>query len=81
MFLKESNIYDLRNELNGRATERECMRDSETHEDSVNFRFFLYLREWQRIQLQTLNRQMSRWDNIEDVAMFINTGKMKNISE
>lgn len=80
MFLNESNIYDLRNELNGRATEREYMRVV-IHEDSVNFRFFLYLKEWQRIQLQTLNRQMSRWDNMEDVAMFINTGKMKNISE
>lgn len=80
MFLNESNIYVLRNELNGRATEREYMRVV-IPEDSVNFRFFLYLREWQRIQLQTLNRQMSRWDNLEDVAMFINTGKMKNISE
>lgn len=80
MFLKESNIYNLRNELNERATEIECMRVV-IHEDSVNFRFFLYLREWQRIQLQTLNRQMSRWGYMEDVAMFINTGKMKNISE
>lgn len=35
MFLNESNIYNLRNELNERATEREYIKVV-IHEDSFN---------------------------------------------